>query len=132
MLSVFPHILFLSPFSATLLRAAAGIIFLMLAWNHCTRRKELSDVPFIVVGRGGWIPLLASTLETLVGIALIAGVYTQVAALVGALLALKSFVWHRQYPQFFPLSRTTAALLFVICVSLLVTGAGPFAFDLPL
>jgi uncharacterized membrane protein YphA (DoxX/SURF4 family) len=132
MLSLFPQILFLSPFAATLLRISAGVVFLMLAWNHCKQRAELGEVPFIIIGRGRWIPLLASTIETLAGIALVVGIYTQGVALVGALLALKSWVWHRRYPQFFPLSRTSSALLFVICLSLIVTGAGVLAFDLPL
>ena len=132
MLSLFPQLLFLGALSPTLLRVAAGIVFLMLAWEHCSRREELSRVPFIIIGQGMWIPIFASSVETIVGAALIAGVYAQAAALLGALMALKSLVWRRRYPAFFPLSNTAAALLFVICISVLITGAGVYAFDLPL
>ncbi len=132
MLSLFPQILFLTPFSATLLRIAAGITLLAVAWMHYDRRKELSKEEFIIIGRGAWIPIFAALVEFLVGGALLLGAYTQAAALTGALLALKQFVWRRRYPQFFPLPRSTSALLFVICLSLLMTGAGIFAFDLPL
>ncbi len=132
MLSLFPQILFLSPFSATLLRFAAGTIFLLAAMHHYSEREELGKTPFMVVGSGAWIPIFAALIELAVGGALMFGIYTQAAALIGALLALKQFVWKRRYPHFFPLSRTASALLFVICISLLVTGPGLFAFDLPL
>jgi uncharacterized membrane protein YphA (DoxX/SURF4 family) len=132
MLSLFPQILFLAPFGTTLLRVAAGITFLVVAWMHFDRRAALGEEEFIVIGRGAWIPIFAALVEFLVGGALVLGAYTQAAALIGALLAFKHFVWQRRYPQFFPLPRSTSALLFVICLSLLVTGAGIFAFDLPL
>ncbi len=132
MLSLFPQILFLAPLGTTLLRVAAGITLLSLAWIHYSRREELGKEDFIVIGHGAWIPLFAALIELLVGSALTLGVYTQVAALIGALLALKQFVWQHRYPQFFPLQRSTSALLFAVCLALVVTGAGAFAFDLPL
>ena len=132
MLSLFPQILFLAPMGTTLLRVAAGVTLLAAAWMHYDQRKELGTEKFIVIGSGTWIPLLASFVELVVGAALVLGTYTQVAAIVGALLSLKQFVWSRAYPNFFPLSRTASALLFVICLSLIVSGAGALAFDLPL
>lgn len=132
MLSLFPQILFLSPFSASLLRLAAGVVFLFLAWMHYGKRETLAKEKFIVIGRGMWIPLFASLFELLLGVLLIAGAYTQAAAIAGALLALKQLIWRNRYPDFFPLSATASALLLVICLSLIVTGAGVLAFDLPL
>lgn len=132
MLTLFPQILFLAPFSATLLRIAAGIVFISVAWMHYDRREELAKEKFILIGHGMWIPLLAALVEVATAVMLIAGAYTQAAAIVGALLALKQFIWKKRYPHFFPLSRSTSALLFVICLSLIFTGAGIFAFDLPL
>jgi len=132
MLSLFPQLLFLAPFSATLLRIVAGSIFLIVAWMHFSRREELGKEDFIIIGHGAWIPIFAALVEFLVGGMLILGVYAQAVALIGALLALKHFVWQRRYPQFFPLPRSTSALLFAVCLGLVVTGAGAFAFDLPL
>ena len=132
MLSVFPEILFLSPFAATILRIAAGIVFLFVAWTHYSQRDDLSKEQFILVGPGMWIPIFAALVEFLVALGLIFGTYTQAVAIGGALLALKHFVWSSRYPHFFPLSRSASALLFVICLSLIVTGAGAYAFDLPL
>ena len=132
MLSLFPQILFLTPFSATLLRVTAGVVFLLIAWDHIGRREELSRIDFFIIGRGIWIPVLSAIIEFAIAAALIAGIYTQLAALFGALAALKFFVWKSRYSALIPLSRTASALLFVICVSVVFTGAGIFAFDLPL
>ena len=132
MLSLFPQLLFLAPFSATILRVAAGIAFLLLAWVHINKREELSRVDFFFIGHGAWIPVFATIVELTIATALLAGIYTQLAALFGALVALKSFVWKPRFNELFPLSQSTSALLFAICLSLVFTGAGVFAFDLPL
>ena len=132
MLSLFPQILFLAPLGVTLLRIAAAVVFLLGGYTHITQRRELSRINFMIIGGGVWIPLFTACIELAVGGLLAAGLYTQIAALFGALLALKYFVWKRRYSSFFPLSRTASALLFVICLSLIVSGAGALAFDLPL
>jgi hypothetical protein len=63
---------------------------------------------------------------------LFVGLWTQAAAIVGILLSLKHGLAPRKYSAIIPLSRAAFLLLFVICLSLLVTGAGALAFDLPL
>lgn len=132
MLSLFPQLLFLTPLSATMLRVAAGIVFCTMAWYHYSRRNDLGSVRFFIIGSGVWIPLFAAVVEICVATMLIAGVYAQATAVAAALLALKGIVWKGRYPQFFPLSRTAYSLLLAICFSLIITGAGVFAFDLPL
>jgi uncharacterized membrane protein YphA (DoxX/SURF4 family) len=132
MLSLFPQILFLAPLGLTLLRVAAGLTLLWLAYFHGARRHELAAIRFPVVGSGAWIVWMAIIFETVIGIALIVGIYTQLAALLGAVAAIKFLIWRKRYPQFFTLTRDTSALLLVICLCLLVSGAGAFAFDLPL
>lgn len=132
MLSLFPQILFLAPLGITLLRVASGLTFLWLAYFHGAGRHELSGIRFPVVGRGAWIVWMAIIFEVAIGVALIVGIYTQLAALLGAVAAIKFLIWRARYPQFFILTRDTSALLLVICLCLLVSGAGAFAFDLPL
>ena len=132
MLSLFPEILFLTPFGPSILRIAAGIIFLLIAYTHFKRRDELSKENFVVIGSGIWIPVLTALVELTVGAGLVLGAYTQAAAIAGVLLSLKHFVWRNRYPRFFSLSRVTSALLCAICLSLILTGAGALAFDLPL
>lgn len=132
MLSLFPQILFLSPLAPTLLRFAAGVVFLLAAWTHYDKREELGRESFIVVGTGLWIPIVTSLVELGIAVGFVFGAYTQAVAIAGALAAMKYFFWKRRYPNFFPLSRSASALLFAICLSLVVTGPGAFALDLPL
>ncbi len=132
MLSLFPQILFLSPLAPTLLRIAAGLIFLSIAWTHWQKQDELGQIDFVLIGRGVWIPIFASIIELIIGVGLVLGIYAQLAGLLGALGALKFFIWKRRYGAIIPLSRTASVLLLVICLSLVFTGAGAFAFDLPL
>ena len=132
MLSLFPQLLFLTPLAPTILRLSVGVIFVLMAWDFFERREELGRLHYIVLGKGEWIPIISALVAAIIGAGLIGGIYTQASALLGALFALKALVWRRRYATFFVHSATTDWLLLVICVSLIFTGAGAFAFDLPL
>ncbi|MBI5645107.1 hypothetical protein HY970_03340 [Candidatus Kaiserbacteria bacterium] len=114
MLSLFPEILFLSPFSAFLIRLALAGIFANAAWRH-VREADITT-------RG------SAVLEIAVATALFVGAWTQLTAIVGLVL----IGLHIAIPQLRTTARGTALLMIVLCLSLLVTGAGAFAFDLPL
>lgn len=132
MLNPFPDLLSLSFFAPTLLRIAAGLMFAYVGYTQLSRRTELSAVRFPIVGSGVWIVWLSALALFLIALGLTLGLYTQIASLFGALGSVKFLVWSRQYPSMVVLSRPASALLFVICLSLLLTGAGMFAFDIPL
>jgi uncharacterized membrane protein YphA (DoxX/SURF4 family) len=132
MLSLFPQLLFLTPLSATLLRIAAGLVFLYLAYFHYTNRRAVVEELSVFVGAASIICTLYALLELLVGAGLIAGAYTQLAALVGFVIAIKVQLIRRSLKELRPLSPLSYALLAVICLSIVVTGAGAFAVDLPL
>ncbi len=132
MLNTFPQLLVYGFFAPTILRAAVACAFFYLAWYHWKKRAELSRVKFIVVGSGVWIPILAAIIELAVGVGLFVGYYAQIAALLGLLFVFKCSVWRKKYPQFFPLSQIANILLAAICLSLLLSGAGALAFDVPL
>lgn len=132
MLTPFPELLVFSFFAPALLRVSAACLFAYLAYAHARHRKTLGQVRFPILGKAGWIVGSAIVLEGAVAVALFAGYYTQVAALVGALIALKHVFWHKNYPAFFLFPRSTSFILIAVLVSLLLTGAGAFAFDLPL
>lgn len=114
MLSIFPEILFLSPFAATLIRIALALLFAYAALEHL-KRADLSSRTLAV------FELVAAGL-------LLAGAWTQPAALLGAVIAA---IWYFQ-----PTSRVVALssifLAFIMSLSLVLTGPGAFAFDLPL
>jgi hypothetical protein len=114
MLSLFPQILFLAPFSASLIRVALAVMLAYAAWHHFKKADTFSRV---------W-----AVLELAAGIAIFLGIYTQgvaLAAFIGIALGL-IFARMRVYPM------STMLLALVMSLSLVVTGAGVFAFDLPL
>lgn len=135
MLSVFPQLLFLSGIGVTLLRIAVGMYFLYLAYLVAIKRDEFSRISYPVVGlMPPWAMLIASFISAMLAGMLIVGFWTQVVALFGILMTLKLLILPRRLlaPITASFPRSTAFLLLVLCVSLVVMGAGAFAFDLPL
>ena len=100
MLSLFPQILFLAPLSATLLRVAAALTFAYVVWMQNAHRNEFGRTQFPIVGSGMWIVWFSLIVESAIGIALFTGLYTQLAALLGAISALKYMFWHKHAPAF--------------------------------
>ncbi len=133
MLNVFPQLLDFNFFAPTLLRLSAACFFLYLAYVHVQRRVEIGNTKFLIIGAAGvWVAWVLVIIEAAVSLGLLFGYYTQIAALLGVLIMIKHLVWAKKYPRVFPFCRTECVLLLIICLSLLLTGAGAFAFDLPL
>lgn len=122
-------------FAPTILRIAAAGVFLYLAVTHFSNKKQVADaltMPRIsheTAVLGAWVLIGA---EIALSFALFFGAWTQVAAILGALGCIKALVLGRNFPAVYPLARLTYALVAVICLVLLISGAGAFAFDLPL
>lgn len=114
MLSLFPELLFLAPLAAFLIRITVGFSLGLIAYRHVTVAKN----HFRALG----------IIEGVLAVLCIAGAYTQAAALAGAIV----FATILSVPAYRALPRSTLALLLVMSLSLILTGAGPFAFDLPL
>ncbi len=137
MLNIFPHLLVLGFFAPTLLRIGVAGVLLYMAFFYIAHREQIgrASLPFIGA-RGEVFAWLSALAVGILGLMLLFGYYTQVAALLTALALPKYFIYRRYWPQllplFFPLSRATYLLLCIICLSLLVSGAGALAFDLPL
>jgi uncharacterized membrane protein YphA (DoxX/SURF4 family) len=133
MLSLFPQILFLAPLSITLLRVSAGLLFAYLAYYHLSNRQTVSqELSRYVGGAGGFLALLYAVVEIAVGGALVAGALTQLAGLVGFVVALKVLILWKMTHGMNPISRLSYALLAVISLSLVFSGAGALALDWPL
>jgi hypothetical protein len=114
MLSLFPELLFLSPFAAFLIRIALAAVF---GWSALSRIRH-----------GGALLKAFGVIDALLAAAFLVGFSTQLAAIIGAICTAAWLIktdWN-------PYPKSTAALALVMCASLLVLGAGPFAFDLPL
>ena len=118
MLSLFPQLLFLSPFAALIIRLTTAGVFAYVAWSHFTQKEKV------------WVRYF-SAFEILVATLLFIGLYTQLAAFVS--LVVLAIMWKFElFGYNTPTRGITFLLMFVLCLSLTVMGAGPFALDLPL
>ena len=115
MLSIFPELLFLAPLSALVIRATVAAMFALATYAH-------------VRGATLFIYIMAA-LEAIATLSLAFGYYAQAGALLAALLAT---AWALLGRPARPYPLTTTLLLIIMCLSLLVTGPGAFAFDFPL
>jgi putative oxidoreductase len=134
MLNPFPDLLTYSTFGPFVLRLVLGLIFIDLgvlkfraekqSWINTFKSLSLKPAEHLVT--------LYAVLEILGGILLVLGLWTQVAAL--AFVIFTGIELYIEWTEGAVLKRniTFYVLLFVIALSLLVTGAGAFAFDLPL
>jgi hypothetical protein len=133
MLSLFPQILFLAPSGTALLRIAAAICFAYIAWDLFKRQSEISGVDMMIIGHvRTWMVQISAIIIAVMAVLLFVGAWVQLVALVGAIVALKHLVFFRRYQTILTFSKSTYWLLLCICLMLAVTGAGAFAFDLPL
>ena len=133
MLNVFPELLFLSFFAPLMLRAVLGFVLLSYSLNRLYRRKREFEGLFL-----NHFPLNEKTLllavgilELVFGLGLIAGLYTQIIAL-GVILLSLTAILGKNPVLLFRSSRLIYFFMFGISISLLLSGAGGFAFDLPL
>ena len=114
-LSVFPQLLTFGLIAPLLLRLVAGVLFL---WFGVKKYKD-GQVVYAVI-------------KILTGIFLVIGLYTQIASIIG--IVLVSIEYHKQKKLgSLTKERTIISILVkVILLSLLFTGPGFLAFDLPL
>ena len=92
MFSLFPELFFLTPLAVTLLRIVTGSFFVYAAIHFVIFRSDLTRdrFPFIGMGRT-WMAWLGACACSATGVLLIIGLWTQAAAIIGALIALT--VW---------------------------------------
>lgn len=134
MLNIFPDLLAWGLFAPLLLRVVVGLLFVSSGWKTL-RHDRGAAVEFcesLGCKPGTYYVWVWGLLQIIGGLMLIAGLYTQGAALglillTGILAALK-----RKHPERIPYEPRFLDLLLVVLVSLLFSGAGFFAFDIPL
>lgn len=114
MLSLFPEILFLAPVATFAIRISVALLLALAGREHFTKRESLLKA--------------FAVLEVVLAASLAAGAWTQAVALF-ALLALGAGLFYPRL-RFYPVS--TVALALVMAATLVVTGPGAIALDLPL
>jgi uncharacterized membrane protein YphA (DoxX/SURF4 family) len=132
MLNLFP-IQFLAPVAYMILRVCVGLIFIYYGRLHIKHRVVLKDallLPRLPWG-GFWVWYLA-LIEIIVGLLFVFGLYTQIAALLAMIFVLKLFFLRNYFLHPHLPNWMIRVLLFFASLSLFITGAGIFAFDLPI
>jgi uncharacterized membrane protein YphA (DoxX/SURF4 family) len=132
MLNLVP-IQFLALFGYAILRIVVGWVWCQFALRHYRERAGIIQtlhVPFFPWPQVALVMIVG--VELLIGLLFLLGLFTQIAAALGAiwcikLLILRNTFAHESFPD-----RITTILLLAICVTLFITGAGVLAFDLPI
>lgn len=134
MLNVFPELLNYSFMAPTVIRIAVGALFIILGYEKYTTHKERLSVFLnsIRINPSKTIVQFLGGVEIAIGILLIVGAVTQIAALIALIISFVSLVLTLREPDLQLRRPTVYILTMAICFSLLLTGAGFLAIDLPL
>jgi uncharacterized membrane protein YphA (DoxX/SURF4 family) len=134
MLNVFPDLLSLSILAPTVIRLVVGIFLVVLGWKTITKKRLAFESYFQAkqYPLAAWLPWKLGMAEILVGIFIIIGFFTQVAALLAVYIFFTLMYIDDRKEKIFPYTATFYLVLVFVTLTLLITGAGAFAFDLPL
>jgi uncharacterized membrane protein YphA (DoxX/SURF4 family) len=134
MLNPFPDFLTYSLLAPFILRLVSGLIFMDLGILAFKNEKERWVISFsaLKVPNPRLATKILSGIEIAGGIMFISGFYTQVAALVLALLVFCEAYVEYKDPLILKRNFVFYTMLLAIVLSLIFSGAGAFAVDLPL
>lgn len=133
--NVFPHLLDYSFLATTLLRVTLGFMFVWFAYSEFFKSRHPHGAFFERLGfhpERKYIDILTS-IGGILGILLLVGVYTQIAALATGILMVLAIVMKLRTPRALAHNPIEFyVLLAIVSFVLVFLGAGAFAFDLPL
>lgn len=134
MLNPFPGLLDFALVAPAILRFTVALIFLNLGALKLRQEngRWLRSLTTLRLKPARGLLTLFAIIEIAGGAMLLAGFLTQVAALVLALFVLAEFIIELLAPEALARTLPFYLLLFAISLSLLFSGAGFFALDLPL
>jgi putative oxidoreductase len=135
MLNIFPSFLWLSLLAPFILRVTLGLVFVNAARLKLTKDRIGRVEIFEKIGLrpGNLYALIFGLLELAIGIFLVIGLFTQLVSLLGAIImGVTTFLKAFKKPDVFKGTLELYILLTVMAISLLFSGAGAWAFDMPL
>lgn len=134
MTNPFPELLNFSLLAPTLLRLTLGIFIISLGYTKFKNPHTNIMSFFETLGfrPGALYTKALSVTEIVMGVALFMGFLTQIAALVVAIITFVSLIVTIRHPESGLQKASIYALFFIISISLVLTGAGLIAIDLPL
>lgn len=134
MLNPFPELLYLGPIAPLILRAVVGLIFIDLGFLKFRgeRLRWLSSFETLNLRPADLLLPLYATIQIVCGLLLIIGLWTQIAALI--LVVATGVELYVEWKARDILKRDLVfyVLIFTITFSLLFSGAGRYAMDIPL
>lgn len=134
-LNIFPELLTFSLLAPLVLRVVIGYFFLKEGFDLLiqTRKSEAGHKLAEMLGAFGKLGIwYIGLLEIITGALLVAGLYTQGAAIAGMVIAFSLGRMGRAYPSIARHDRLVYRFVFFISFALLFLGAGAFAIDYPL
>lgn len=133
MLNPFPELLVYGLLAPFIIRLALGFALIYLSVEHYRNTAQIAQLLRPRTGASARIagPALA-VFELAAGVALIAGAWVQIAAIAALVLTLKPLLLRGDLRAISPYAHSTYAVLFMMALSLLLSGAGAFAFDISL
>lgn len=134
MLNPFPDLLTYSLLAPFILRLVAGLIFIDLGVLLFKKEKErwLASLSVLRISNPNLAIKIIGGIEVVGGIMLILGFYTQIASLVLTLFVFAETYIEYKQPEILKRNFVFYIMLLAIVLSLLLSGAGAFAIDLPL
>jgi uncharacterized membrane protein YphA (DoxX/SURF4 family) len=135
MLNTFPYLLSFGLLAPFLLRLAVGLYFLSTGLSHLRLSRHTGeDIARLENKFRDAGPLVwgVAIIEALCGLALIAGFLTQIAALILSILLILALILKNKNSSLFEHTSSFYLVLLAICLSLVLSGAGFLAIDLPL
>lgn len=136
MLSIFPNLFNYSQIAPFILRIAVGVIFVAHGYPKLFKNFG-STVQFfesIKLKPSKYLAVIVGVSEFFSGIALILGFFTQIAALLIAIIMLVAMVYVKKikFKKGLVDGYEFDLILFAAALSLVFLGPGAFAIDLPL
>ncbi|MBN2093982.1 MAG: DoxX family protein [Candidatus Zambryskibacteria bacterium] len=134
MLNSFPELLTYSFFAPFILRIVAGLVFIDLGILIFKGEKAtwINSFRTLRIPKPELAAKILGIVEIIGGAMLIIGLYTQIVVLILAVIIFAAGYIEYHRPEILKRDLIFYVMLLVILLSLLLTGAGAFAFDLPL
>lgn len=134
MLNPFPDLLTYSLLAPFLLRLIAGFVFIDLGTLLLKKENQrwITSFKTIKIPRPEIATKILAIIQIIGGVMLIVGFYTQIAALVLGLITFIEIYLEYKDPSILKRNLVFYLMTFTILLSLLFSGAGAFAIDLPL
>jgi len=134
MLNTFPDLLTYSQLAPFILRVILGIIMIDLGFLKFYSERERWVALFDVINLrpSVWFVKVFALIEIIGGAMIAVGSYTQIIALVFVIITLSELILEWKEETLIKRNLPFYFLLFTISLSLIFSGAGAFAFDLPI